>query len=492
MRVLLITPPSPFLLDERVFPHIGILKVAGSLEGAGHSVDMMDLSNIENYKDVIEDYFKSTIEKVVVGITATTPQIPYAIDIVSVINSNFKSKVVKTILGGTHVSLMHSAYKNELKKKHQARATINISKLQEYFDLLVCGDGEKAIHQALTSPIGILDADVKDSNLFLTDEEFSTLPMPARHLIDLPSYNYSIEGHKATSLIGQLGCPFMCSFCGGRNSPFLRKIRSRSVESVIDELRFLHITYGFTGFMFYDDELNVTKSLVPLMKRVKELQKELETEFRLRGFVKSELFNKDQAESMYDAGFRWLLTGFESGDSRILVNIDKKASIEDNTKCVEIARNNGLKTKALMSIGHAGESMDSIHNTKRWLLDVRPDDFDCTIITVYPGTPYYDEAIRFDDTSYVYSHKKTGDRLYQKDMNFLDHAGYYKGDPDGGYVSYVWTDHISSVELVLERDRLEAEVRGILNIPFNPGKPGITYEHSMGQGIPKFILKGTI
>ena len=33
-NICLVTPPSPFLLDERVFMHIGILKVASSLESA--------------------------------------------------------------------------------------------------------------------------------------------------------------------------------------------------------------------------------------------------------------------------------------------------------------------------------------------------------------------------------------------------------------------------------------------------------------------------
>tara|TARA_Y100000310_G_scaffold328021_1_gene395354 strand:+ start:31 stop:174 length:144 start_codon:yes stop_codon:yes gene_type:complete len=31
-KICLITPPSPFLLDERVFLYLGILKVASSLE----------------------------------------------------------------------------------------------------------------------------------------------------------------------------------------------------------------------------------------------------------------------------------------------------------------------------------------------------------------------------------------------------------------------------------------------------------------------------
>ena len=38
--------------------------------------------------------------------------------------------------------------------------------------------------------------------------------------------------------------PFKCTFCGGRNSPFLRRIRTRSSDSVIGEIRHLYNTYG--------------------------------------------------------------------------------------------------------------------------------------------------------------------------------------------------------------------------------------------------------
>ena len=38
-------------------------------------------------------------------------------------------------------------------------------------------------------------------------------------------------------------------------------------------------------------------------------------------------------------------------------------------RAVDIAKSHGLKVKALMSIGHAGESEESIENTKNWLLE---------------------------------------------------------------------------------------------------------------------------
>jgi len=481
-KICLITPPSPFLLDERVFLHLGALKVASSLEAQGHKVDFLDLSGVDNFLDVVETYLASHLDVHTFGLTATTPQIPSAVKICKMIK-RFSRKV---ILGGPHVTLMHTATKKENK-----RAIEDIARLSYLFDVLVCGDGEYSIFEALETKSGVVDADDRKSDLFLTNQQFSELPLPARHLVDVKSYNYKIENENATSLIAQLGCPFHCTFCSGRNSPFLRKMRTRSSESVIHEIDHLYQTYGFKGFMFYDDELNVNKNFVQLMDMISDYQDKHAVEFKLRGFVKAELFNEDQAKAMHRAGFRWLLTGFESGDERILKNIKKIATRDDNTRCVETAKANNLKVKALMSIGHAGESFQSVENTKNWILETEPEDFDCTIITTYPGSPYFDDAFE-EENYYVYEDKKTKDRLYQAKINYLKDLDYYKGDPSGGYVSYVWTDYISAKDLVTQRNKLENEVREKLNIPFNPGRPGIKYEHSMGMGnisIPDYILK---
>ena len=427
----------------------------------------------------------------VVGVTATTPQVPYAVKIAN----HISGKVEKTILGGPHVTLMHAASKREKKKNlvGSDRATKDVQKLSEAFDVLVCGDGELAIFNALEIEKGIVDADDKDSSLFLDNKILTDMPFPARHLVDVDSYKYLIEGEKSISLIAQLGCPFQCTFCSGRNSPFLRKIRTRTTQSVVDEIEHLYLTYNMKGFMLYDDELNVNKEMVHLMREIIKLQKKHNTEFMLRGFIKAELFNQEQAEVMREAGFRWLLTGFESGDERILRNIKKRATRDDNTRCVELGRNAGLKVKALMSIGHAGESVETIENTKNWLLETKPDDFDCTIITTYPGSPYFDDAV-YNGSHYTYTDRKTGDRLHQAQLDYCVDQDYYKGDPDGGYVSYVWTDYISAKDLVTEREKLEREVREKLNIPFNPSRPGITHEHSMGMGnanIADYILRSS-
>ncbi len=487
--VCLIIPPSIFLLDERVFMTLGVLRVAAVLEKAGVHVEVLDLSGVENFEEVVRDYAVSTTCHVF-GLTATTPQMPAASKIQGLLRDILPSS--RIILGGPHVTLVHAARRNELKRGVHGRTAKALNQLKDRYDVLVVGDGELAMLRALEpTPPKIIDGDDPQSDLFLTNAALNELPFPARHLVDVGSYHYSIEGLPALSMIAQLGCPFGCGFCGGRTSPFLRRIRMRTSLNVVQEMVHLYETYGIRGFMLYDDELNVNPKMVELMQLISQTQAQLQTEFRLRGFIKAELFTDEQAEAMYQAGFRWLLIGFESGAERILTNINKRAGREDNTRCMEIARQHGLKVKALMSVGHPGESEHTIQETQDWLLEVKPDDFDASVITTYPGTPYFDEAVETSPGVWTYTYAKTGDRLHSVEVNFNEVAEYYKGVP-GEYTSYVYTDYLSTTDLVSLRDRLEADVRENLKIPYPTGAPGVRYEHSMGQGgIPDHILRST-
>lgn len=481
--VCLVTPPSGFLLDERVFITLGILRVAACLERAGYFVEHLDLSGVENYVDAVKDLCRRT-NAAVFALTATSPQMPAVTDIVTVLRRERPD--ARLILGGPHVTLIHAALRSERKRGIEGRSTLAYFQLLEMFDVLVVGDGEYAIFEALKLDAPkLIDADDPRGPLFLTNKTYEQLPMPARHLVDVNSYRYSIDGVWALSVLAQIGCPFNCSFCGGRESAMLRRVRNRSTANVINEIIHLYDTYGSKGIMFYDDELNVNKEVVGLMNAIADLQLGL----RLRGFVKAELFTDEQAEAMHRAGFRWLLVGFESGSERVLKNINKKATRSDNTNCIRIAHKHGLKVKALMSLGHAGESKDTVVETKDWLLAERPDDFDVTVITTYPGTPYFDRAEQTQADIWTFTAPQTGDRLHSYGVDWNREASYYKGVP-GNYNSFVFTDHLTADDLTGLRDELEASVRKTLGIPFNAAAPGIRYEASMGQ-LPGYILRKT-
>jgi radical SAM superfamily enzyme YgiQ (UPF0313 family) len=490
MTVCLIIAPSGFLLDERVFMSLGVLRVAAVLEAQGVAVEVLDLSGLENYGDVVTAHVAQSPARHF-GITATTPQMPAAVRIAAAIRSVRAD--ARIVLGGPHATLVTAAAKRERRQGAEGRAVRALDVLQRDFDVVVAGDGEEAIFLALRDDApALVDADDPASTLFLTSAALTALPLPARHLVDVDSYHYAIDGRRALSIIAQLGCPFECGFCGGRASPSLRRVRMRTAESIVAELVALHRQYGVTGFMFYDDELNVNRGMVSLMRAIREAQERLGVDWRLRGFVKAELFTDEQAAALYGAGFRWVLIGFESGSPRILENINKKSTRDDNTRAVEIATRHGLKVKALMSIGHPGETADTVRDTHDWLVATRPSDFDVTIITAYPGTPYYDEAVPHDGLPdvWTYTYRKTGDRLHSYEVDFTRVAEYYKGNPDGGYHAYVFTDAMSPVELVRARDFVERDIRERLGIAFSPSAAALRYEHSMGQtALPPHILR---
>ena len=189
---------------------------------------------------------------------------------------------------------------------------------------------------------------------------------------------------------------------------------------------------------------------------------------------------------MKEVGFRQILIGFEAADDRILLNIKKKATLAQNTRCMEIAHKHGLKVKALMSTGHPGESRKTVEAIHDWLVDVAPADFDITTITTYPSTPYFDLAVPVSNDVWAYT-ADNGDKLYSYDVDFSRDGSYYKGIP-GEYKSYVFTDYLSAEELVGMRDWVEKEARHKLGIPFYHVSPATRFEASMGM-LPGHILR---
>lgn len=478
MSVTLIIPPSGFLLDECVFPSLGVLKVAASLEASGLPVDVLDLSGVDDSVGALRLHLQ-THDSTAYGLTATMPQMPSASRLAEVIRREHPT--ARLILGGPHVTLMQASARQEQQRGEPGRSCAAMDDLAARFDVLVCGDGERAIHEALSAPApALIDGDDPASPYFLKGADLNETPLPARHLIDLDRYHYAIDGVRAVSLIAQLGCPFGCHFCGGRRSPFLRRIRTRSTDRVLAEVRHLHQAYGTRGFMFFDDELNVNRQFPDLLSGLIRLQDELGVTFRLRGFLKAELITPPMVDAMYRAGFRQVLVGFESGHPAILRAIHKQATRDDNTRAVDLIHAAGMQVKAAMSIGHPGESDETIQASRDWLLAVRPDDFDVSIITVYPGTPYYDDARPSAPGIWTYTDVKSGERLHAYHVDQCVDVPFYKG-VRGQYRSYVYTDHLSAAALCAHREALEEDVRSALGIPYPVSAAAVQYEHSMGQ-----------
>lgn len=442
----LVNLPAPFLTDEKALMPLGLLYLGASIEHAGRDCKILDLAGDKDYITKALDQL-SELKTDVVGIGLTSSQVPLGRRLVHAIKKEYPK--IRIIGGGPHVTHAFQA-----SRRQSVRCEKLIRDLNDTYNVLVMGDAEKAILKAAEpdSP-KLIDATHKLSPYYVEDDYLDTIPFPARHLIDVDSYSYNlgmvtIKENNAINIMSQRGCPYSCRFCASRMDKYGRTLRRTSNFKIVEEIKHLHKTYGYTYFTFYDDELNVDPNLNTLLDQLKDVQMELGVAFKFRAFVKANLCTREQMKAMADTGFKVIATGAESGSERILKNMNKKATKEINTKVVEWVHEFGMYSKSIMSLGHPGETPETLAETEAWLDQVKLSDVNFTIIECLPSSVYFDNAIQNDKGVWVYTVPENGDKLYDIGIDWTEEVHFHNAAPGQHYNPTVYTDALSQDDLM--------------------------------------------
>jgi len=427
MNLALINPPSPFLINERVAYNLGFVRVATHLHKDGHNVTFFDFAGNKNYLSDAKNIngYDAYL------FSSTTPQFPYTYKIFKTIKE--RTSNIYTIIGGAHASAISSLKEKGIKDD-------NINTLNE-FDTIFNGEGEDTTNIFKKGWVkGKLIKNIDDTLL------------PNTSFIDIKSYKYFINNIPTTNIMTQRGCPHQCEFCCGRDIEMYNKTRFHSPERILKELDELNNKYGYTSFMWYDDEININNSR--LEKLCLKLSKR---NYQHRGFIRNDqiVSNPKSIEWMKKAGFVKLCAGVESGSNRILELIKKKSSYKINLLARKIVGNAGIHYESFLLLGHPSETLHDVMLTKQWLLEAKPDDFDLNIITPYPGSKIYDNSIpsnKFKNYKWEYN------RLYFNKPDYSKEDSYYKGI-DGLSIINTRTDDLDYDTLFNLRNNIEKEVR---------------------------------
>ena len=90
-------------------------------------------------------------------------------------------------------------------------------------------------------------------------EDLDSLPFPARHLVDNNIYRRPDNNKVQATIKVARGCPFHCFFCLA--TPVSgAKVRRRSSENIIAEIKECVEKYNITNFLFWSDIFNLIKS----------------------------------------------------------------------------------------------------------------------------------------------------------------------------------------------------------------------------------------
>ena len=428
----LVVPQAPSLSDKSL-PWLGPLWVAACLRQQGHQVRVLDLAGCPDYVERAKQDAR-TIGADCYGLTATAPDYPLAVQIRDAIRSVKPQQ--RIILGGAHASMAEH--------------------LEPGWDCVVRGDGFLTAQSALTEN-GTIFAFRRGEIV----EDMDALPLPARDLIDLRSYDFKVVGEPATSIFTIWGCARGCTFCSGRDIFSYRKMRWLSPQRLLRELDEIRSGWGFRAFSDFADEWNLNRER--LLERCGAIENHWWHPI-LRCFCKAEHLDDECAQAMRRAGVVEVLVGVESGSDRILTLVKKNTSWEINGRARLAAKRAGLRFKAATMVGLPSETRADALKTKEWLLTFKPDEFDVTVFSPMPGSPIYDHP----EIHALGLQIQNGDGTFAAYKTFL-----------GNYRAKVRTDELSSDEIVALRDEIDRDVRQALGVPM-PQRPNL-YEHSMGQ-----------
>lgn len=389
MRVALIQPDSPYLTYPFASVSLGLLYISAYLKEAGINVMYYDLTGGKELP-----YIKADI-------IAFTCQITQFLEVKRMRDELWKDNPsAKFVIGGpfpTHSPELCSDF------------------------YVIQGEGEVAMLQFI---LGI------DTLYGYVDPNF----FPDWEAVDLTRYGYGLEGKRCINIMTKRGnCPFRCTFCAKQEAGN-SKLRLRTAENVLAEIDYLR-GKGFEAISIYDDDVLLDKKRDRI---IFEGLKERGTPYRC--MTRTDIATKEDLRMLKDTGCAELAIGIESADPYIHEVVCKKGTtIEQDTEFVRECKRIGLRVKTYFILGLPSESYKSAYATKKWLDQEKPDNYDVSIFTPYPG-------------SHIYSHK--GEYDIQWDEEELK-AIWFSGEAQYGSCA-VSTRYLSSAELLSLKEVLNA------------------------------------
>lgn len=352
---------NPFQFDARIFdlniakrrgyyayPPTGLLFLAASIMHLGIEAEILDL-NYEVLKRVIEgDKFSqklwqtlllARLEKFkpsIIGVTCMFTNLKTSFEEVLGFLRNMDKFIL--LAGGTHVSFEYEKLlKSQLCRFAFTRESED--KLAYIMDrLLSLGADAKptagVYYYNLERIMETKGTDALPEANINIRSAYNLIPIEKYHQVgSLNQFSRIVGNGRAFSAISMnRGCRGNCTFCSVR-ALIGKKIRSRSVEAIIDELSYLSKEKGIRHFDWLDDDLLASReNSLLLFKEMKAANLNLRW-YANNGLIASSL-DETLLRAMVDAGCIGFKIGVESGNEEMIKKIRKPTSL---TKLLELS-----------------------------------------------------------------------------------------------------------------------------------------------------------
>ncbi|MCX5848258.1 MAG: radical SAM protein [Deltaproteobacteria bacterium] len=390
MKIVLVRPPS-FKMPI-IIPNIGLGYLASVLQSKNHMVTIIDCAKEKMDHRKYRDYLVREKPNIV-GVQMYTCDFSSAkqcIDIAKELNRD-----TITIAGGPHPSgdpegtmkILHN-----LNFAFSGEAELGLPKLLEYIESphkvkIDCIEGLIYRHQ------GKITANERGYVSNLDD-----LPFPSWDLIDPRTYPATPHGSFSKSLpiapiITSRGCPFQCTYCGVRVNTG-RNFRMRSVDNVMEEIKYLQKSFGIREIHIEDDNFTLVKSqVIDFCKRLKE--ENISIDWACTNGVRLDTLDKELLMNMESAGCYSFAVGIESGSPRIISDMKRSETLEIMTEKINLISSvTQIRMTGYFIMGYPTETKEDIEKTAELALKLPLHRAQFSNFLPLPGTEIYDDLIK--------------------------------------------------------------------------------------------------
>ncbi|MBU1122408.1 MAG: radical SAM protein [Candidatus Omnitrophota bacterium] len=385
IKVLLVAPYKNSFLGSGKFPPLGLGYLATSLRKQNYDVKILDclqagIGACGYRKYLLEE------KPDIVGINSwscSVDEVKEMLEITKDVNSQ-----ITTIVGGPHPSAVPRQameFFSGADFGFKGEAEIGLPMV---IDAVINND-----HTQLVKVPGLLwrvQGEVKINEQIFFDklDEFGIL---AWDLIKPAQYvqKGTIVSGSTAPIITSRGCPYLCTFC----SPHIvsgRKIRLRSIENIIKEIKLLKDGHGIKRIAIMDENFTFDKNhAMDFCRRI--INDKIKMEFFLPNGVRLNTLDEELLSLMKKAGFLpSVAVGIESGSQRVLGMIKKRLNKKTIKTKVSLLRRLKFRPIGYFILGFPTETKEEMYETLRFAKELKLFRAAFSPLLILPGTEIYD------------------------------------------------------------------------------------------------------
>lgn len=222
------------------------------------------------------------------------------------------------------------------------------------------------------------------------EADLDSLPFPDRSLMNNALYVRPDTGEPQATIATSRGCRANCIYC---LTPIISgtKLRLRSPENIFAELEECFLKFKIRNFFFKSDTFTLNHSWVSEVCD-KIINSELHGKISWVANSRTRPLSRETLAIMKEAGCWLVAFGFESGSEETLEKIKKGATVGDNLRAAQYARELGLKIFGFYLVGFPWEEKSHLRETERLIYRINADFLELHIAIPYYGTELYELA----------------------------------------------------------------------------------------------------